>query len=378
MAVQFKNRWLGVIIPSILILYLQTSTSYIMYYDKHEKFNVCSFALFQFANIMLWISYYLAIVTSAGSPPKEFRLPEQESLHQTFWRKWCSKCEQYKPERSHHCKACGTCVLRMDHHCPWTNNCIGYFNLPHFMRFLVWVLTSITYGLIYFFSKLKRVFEMRNLPSYLLPTLDLSIYIVNFLLISFVLLTIGILFIRCVLSITSNQTMIESWECERLQDNFYTEALWQKVRKNYTLIYPDAEDPFPNLKSWKVNYRLIKKDSQVPINFTYDDLVFPYDLGSAYDNLVDALGPIYTWMYIFGKPRGTGVYFVKDNLNEDQLKLPFPMDGYNVDYPRTHNNREVGSDEDDNELTLRTWANVMGETMESFGVDPETEDYKRK
>lgn len=376
MSIQFERKWLGIAIPSILILYLQLSTSYILYYEKSESYH--SFLIFQFVNLILWISYYLAIITPPGSPPSNFTIPQTELEHQTFWRKWCSKCQHYKPERTHHCKSCGKCVLRMDHHCPWTNNCIGYLNLPHFMRFLVWVMIATTYAFIYCIAKLLKVYEMRNLPSYFLPKINLSIYIVNFLLLAFVLLTVGILFIRCAISIASNQTMIESWECERLQDNFYTEALWKTVRKNYKLIYPNSEDPFSNLSSWKVNYRLVKKDSLVPLNFTYDDLVFPYDLGSIYENLVDALGPIYTWLYPFGKPKGSGTYFEKDKLNEDQLKLPFPMDGYNVDGPGINAKEEIIEVDDENELTLRNWSNVLGETMESFGVDPETENFKTK
>lgn len=31
----------------------------------------------------------------------------------------------WKPIRTHHCKVCQTCTLRMDHHCPWTVSCIG-------------------------------------------------------------------------------------------------------------------------------------------------------------------------------------------------------------------------------------------------------------
>ena len=30
--------------------------------------------------------------------------------------RYCVHCEQFKPERSHHCRECKRCVLVMDHH----------------------------------------------------------------------------------------------------------------------------------------------------------------------------------------------------------------------------------------------------------------------
>lgn len=31
----------------------------------------------------------------------------------------------------------GRCVLKMDHHCPWINNCVGWGNHAHFIFFLM-------------------------------------------------------------------------------------------------------------------------------------------------------------------------------------------------------------------------------------------------
>lgn len=51
-------------------------------------------------------------------------------------RRWCKHCRAAKPMRTHHCSVCGVCVLKMDHHCPWMNNCVGHRNLRHFYLFL--------------------------------------------------------------------------------------------------------------------------------------------------------------------------------------------------------------------------------------------------
>lgn len=59
--------------------------------------------------------------------------------------KMCPLCNEYKPLRAHHCSICGICVLKMDHHCPWINNCVGQNNLRYFILFLTHTILGTTF-----------------------------------------------------------------------------------------------------------------------------------------------------------------------------------------------------------------------------------------
>ncbi|KAM9669440.1 palmitoyltransferase ZDHHC15 isoform 2-T2 [Dama dama] len=52
--------------------------------------------------------------------------------------RFCDRCHLIKPDRCHHCSVCAMCVLKMDHHCPWVNNCIGFSNYKFFLQFLAY------------------------------------------------------------------------------------------------------------------------------------------------------------------------------------------------------------------------------------------------
>ena len=50
----------------------------------------------------------------------------------------CGICNSPKPPRTHHCSTCKRCFLKMDHHCVWLDNCVGYKNYKFFFCLLFW------------------------------------------------------------------------------------------------------------------------------------------------------------------------------------------------------------------------------------------------
>jgi len=64
---------------------------------------------------------------------EENRTEISEKFGMEFKR--CDKCLVVRPPRVHHCSVCKGCIMRMDHHCPWINNCVGQFNQKFFILF---------------------------------------------------------------------------------------------------------------------------------------------------------------------------------------------------------------------------------------------------
>eukprot|EP01006_Ploeotia_vitrea_P024107 TRINITY_DN56837_c0_g1_i2.p2 TRINITY_DN56837_c0_g1~~TRINITY_DN56837_c0_g1_i2.p2 ORF type:complete len:385 (-),score=161.00 TRINITY_DN56837_c0_g1_i2:39-1193(-) len=63
---------------------------------------------------------------------------KQRRIHPRDLPKRCKHCHVIRPAEAHHCRLCGRCVMRMDHHCPWVNNCVGLFNQKYFLLFLIY------------------------------------------------------------------------------------------------------------------------------------------------------------------------------------------------------------------------------------------------
>uniref|UniRef100_A0A674P685 Palmitoyltransferase n=1 Tax=Takifugu rubripes TaxID=31033 RepID=A0A674P685_TAKRU len=62
-------------------------------------------------------------------------------------RNWCTTCRVMRPPRAGHCRICGVCVLRLDHHCVWINSCVGQANHRSFLLTLILFLLTSLYGI---------------------------------------------------------------------------------------------------------------------------------------------------------------------------------------------------------------------------------------
>ncbi|KAI0835093.1 zf-DHHC-domain-containing protein [Hypoxylon sp. FL0890] len=58
----------------------------------------------------------------------------------------CRTCGLLKPARSKHCSVCKRCVHKMDHHCVFINNCVGYGNQHYFILLLLSTAVLTLYG----------------------------------------------------------------------------------------------------------------------------------------------------------------------------------------------------------------------------------------
>ena len=72
----------------------------------------------------------------------------------------CNTCFVLRPKETQHCSDCQYCVLGRDNHCPWMNNCIGFFNRKFFILFCIYSILAVGYSfLIYFYYVVFKNFR---------------------------------------------------------------------------------------------------------------------------------------------------------------------------------------------------------------------------
>ena len=152
-------------------------------YENHKIFyNIYKYIIF-FELLFTLFNHVLAIIIKPGSVQdlrnskyyKEhsayysdnfkitpFFIRNNNLNHQEMIWKICKYCKEIKPLRTHHCSLCDICVIKMDHHCPWINNCVGQNNQRYFLLFLfhsfcyTFLVTILTLPILLFHKKYSQ------------------------------------------------------------------------------------------------------------------------------------------------------------------------------------------------------------------------------
>jgi len=161
------------------------------------------------------------------------------------------KCKgMWKPDRCHHCAVCDSCVLRMDHHCPWIANCVGFHNYKFFFLLLVYALCCLIFIMAALFPRLLNVFQ---------PILDISYFLRRDLLVLIVYVICLFFFITLAM--------------------FFAFHLWLVLHAMTTIEYKE-----------KALVKHLFRVTRVKYDYGY------------YQNLVHVLGPPYMWFLPIAPP----------------------------------------------------------------------------
>lgn len=354
--------------------------------------------------LCLWYTYFKAVTVDPG----RYVFPQQ--VIEADGR-WCKKCQAPKPPRAHHCRHCNRCIPRMDHHCPWTKNCVSMTTFPHFLRFLFYANVSLWMLGYLLWQRFYALWENRHVPAHLGPTLPALVSLAMTGLVwsmtSFALL---VMLVSTAHGWALNRTTIEGWELDRHEAN-----IGRGGRDWWDMTGPDGE----------------------PIRF--EKVEFPYDVGF-FANMAQAMGSANPLLWILpfaGNPAvsttgaGAGWTWPENGFNrkpgmwppldpeklrragrelglsrrnfeaelqdeglsrEEQVKAfkrrqaadlrrrnglmaeLEELDEYASDNNNNNNDNDYGYGRSNAQGWTQGWINTDGETLRDYGVDEDAED----
>lgn len=241
--------------------------------------------------VLILYNYFNAMFVGPGYIPLKWKPENQQD---SMYLQFCRVCEGYKAPRTHHCRKCNRCVMKMDHHCPWINNCCGHLNHAYFTGFLllaplgcihaafIFIMTMysqlndrISFG----WSSVKIDMSAPRRVHHPIMPFSISAFAANLFALGLALgttIAVGMLFFIQMKVILRNKTSIEVWIEEKAKD--------------------------------RIQYYQ-----------TGEEFIFPYDLGSRWENFKQ----VFTWS---GTPEGDGIEWPVNNrchqhtLTIEQLK----------------------------------------------------------
>eukprot|EP01134_Creolimax_fragrantissima_P006062 CFRG6062T1 len=201
----------GPMITTTLIIAHTIGTEFVLYRTWRPIDNPYLHSILHgLITLMLCISYLFSMHLGPGDVSQGWEPKDKRGQLQ-----FCHQCDSFKPPRAHHCRECGVCSLKMDHHCPWINGCVGWRNHKAFVLFLFYVILDGCHSL-YIVGWRGYILYKYNLwvrrPSLLLDVISVG------LLAFAVSLAVSILLYYQLKTVFRNKTDIEDWIVLKAKD----------------------------------------------------------------------------------------------------------------------------------------------------------------
>ncbi|XP_004476831.1 palmitoyltransferase ZDHHC3 isoform X5 [Dasypus novemcinctus] len=216
------------IVTWILVLYAEFVVLFVMLIPSRDyAYSIINGLVFNLLAFLALASHCRAMLTDPGAVPKgnatkEFIESLQLKPGQVVYK--CPKCCSIKPDRAHHCSVCKRCIRKMDHHCPWVNNCVGENNQKYFVLFTMYIALISLHALIMVGFHFLHCFEedWTKCSSFSPPTTVILLILLCFEGLLFLIFT-SVMFGTQVHSICTDETGIEQLKKE--------ERRWAKKTK---------------------------------------------------------------------------------------------------------------------------------------------------
>nr|XP_004662192.2 palmitoyltransferase ZDHHC3 isoform X4 [Jaculus jaculus] len=216
------------VVTWLLVLYAEFVVLFVMLVPSQDYvYSIINGIVFNLLAFLALASHCRAMLTDPGAVPKgnatkEFIESLQLKPGQVVYK--CPKCCSIKPDRAHHCSVCKRCIRKMDHHCPWVNNCVGENNQKYFVLFTMYIALISLHALIMVGFHFLHCFEedWTKCSSFSPPTTVILLILLCFEALLFLIFT-SVMFGTQVHSICTDETGIEQLKKE--------ERRWAKKTK---------------------------------------------------------------------------------------------------------------------------------------------------
>ncbi|XP_063308176.1 palmitoyltransferase ZDHHC3 isoform X2 [Pelobates fuscus] len=244
------------VVTWFLVFYAEFVVIFVMLLPSKDLiYSTINGIIFNILAFMALASHFRAMITDPGAVPKgnatkEFIESLQLKPGQVVYK--CPKCCSIKPDRAHHCSVCKRCIRKMDHHCPWVNNCVGENNQKFFVLFTMYIALISLHALIMVGVHFLYCFEedWTKCSSFSPPTTVILLILLCFEGLLFLIFT-SVMFGTQVHSICTDETGIERLKKEdpTWEKTSSWEALKQAFGGNFS---PGWLSPFSSTLYHKV------------------------------------------------------------------------------------------------------------------------------